>query len=124
MPITEMYFEDGIFFAREVGRIERDDARYWAEQISYFAAISPTPIVSLVDALEVTFVTTEARQIFVRMSKIPNLKLAAVAAAEGITAQTARVIGKLAQDNHTHVFPTLEEATRFAKAQVEAAETG
>lgn len=121
MPITDMSFKDGIFFAREVGHIDREDAKQWAAEITRCAAASPTPIVSLIDALQVTFITTEARQIFVRTSTLPNLKCAAVAAAGGVTAQTARVIGKLVEREHTFVFATLEEARQFAEAQLATA---
>lgn len=123
MPIIETSFKDGIFFAREVGHIDREDAKVWAAQIARCAAESSTPIVSLIDALEVTFITTEARKIFVQASRIPNLKCAAVAAAGGITAQTARVIGHMAERDHTYVFASLEEARRFAEAQLDTAST-
>jgi hypothetical protein len=84
-----------------------------------------TPIVAVVDALDVTFVTTEARQIFVRTSTIPNFKASAVVARDAVTLQTARIIGRMAEHDHTHIFGSIEEALYFARRQLgAAAQTG
>lgn len=116
MPITDMYFRDGIFFAREHGRIEKADARMWARQLNFYASHSPVPIVAFVDALDVAYISNDARKIFVRASHTPNLKLSVVAASHVISAQTARIIGLMAEENHTHIFRTLGEAYAFAIA--------
>jgi hypothetical protein len=121
MPITDMHFKDGIFYAREYGRIEKDDARGWADAVARHASESKAPIVALVDAMEVDYISLEARQVFVRASTIPNLKCAAVAARNLVTAGSARVIAIMAEDNHTHIFPSLEAASAFARKQAERA---
>lgn len=124
MPIYDMEFRDGIFFAREVGRIDQADAELWAHYANRFAAASISPIVALVDAREVTSITPEARRIFVKASYIPNLKCGAVAARDVVSQQSSRIVGWMAERDHTHVFQTLEEARAFAESQVETAHTG
>jgi hypothetical protein len=121
MPITQMKFENGIFFAYEEGRISKEDAKIWAKQAALYAANSPTPIVALVDALNVVYISTDARKVFVRASRIPNVKCAAVAAKNIVTEQTAKIIGLMADDGHTYVFSTLSEAHRFALDQLRVA---
>lgn len=120
MPIVDMKFEDGIFSAREYGRIEKADAKAWVEKLSHHCLTSLVPVVALVDALEVKYISTEARQIFVRASKIPNFKCSAVAAEQLITVQTARVIARMSQKDHTYIFATLKEARAFALDQIDA----
>jgi len=119
MPIYDMRFEDGIFFAREVGRIDQADAELWMKQARDYANASPTPIVALVDAREVTYITVEARRIFVIASKIPNLQAGVVATQGAVSTQSANVIGMMAERGHTHIFPTLEEAQDFARRLVQ-----
>lgn len=115
MPVVDMHFEDGVFFAREYGKIEKEDAKVWANAVARYAASSPTPIVAVIDALEVDFITTEARQVFVRASHTPNLMLSAVAAKGRVTYQTARIISVMAEEDHTYIFPSVPEAYAFAR---------
>lgn len=114
MPIVDMSFKDGIFFAREYGRVDKADAKVWAERLSHHCMISSVPVVAVIDALDVKYISTEARQIFVKASKIPNFKLSAVAAKALVTAQTARIIAMMSEENHFHVFGSLSEAEYFA----------
>ncbi|MEQ8676989.1 MAG: hypothetical protein RLP44_14970 [Aggregatilineales bacterium] len=121
MPITEMYFNDGILFVREQGRIEKQDAKRFAEQILHCASKHSGPIAAVIDALEVNYISTDARKIFVRASTLPNFSFSAVAARDAITAQTARVIGSMSQDGHTYIFPTLEDAWDYALSRIKSA---
>jgi hypothetical protein len=120
MPITKMYFKGGVIFAKEVGRIDREDARLWMEKVQECAAASSTPVAAVIDALEVTFVTSEARQIFVRASKIPNLMAAAVAAQDSAIVHTASLIGIMSENQQTKVFPTVEDAWEYAIAKIKS----
>jgi hypothetical protein len=123
MPITQMYFKGGVFFAKEVGRIGREDARSWSETVREYTDSSPTPIAAVVDALEVTFVTSEARQIFVRCSHIPNFAVGAVATQDSAITYTAHVIGAMSERGHSFVFPTVEEAWDFAVEKLKKTQT-
>lgn len=119
MPITDISFTDGLFFARETGTIDVDDAKLWASHAQKYAASSQTPIVALVDAIEVTSVTPQAQQIFAAASRIPNLNCAAVATRNPVSTMTARVISNRAAHEHTHLFATLESAKSFAKGRLQ-----
>lgn len=115
MPITDIDFSNGIYYAKETGYITREDAELWAKYARKFAAESPTPIVALVDALDVTAIANEARQIFVKAAKTPNLKISAIASNAPIPTTATRIIGMMVDKDHTNVFPTFEEALRFAR---------
>ena len=123
MPIRDMRFEDGIFYAKQTGLIDEADARRWVEALRKYAADSPMPIVALVDAREVEFVSHNASHIFVQGSSTANVKAAAVVTRTTTTTVKARTIGLMSEKGHTHettVFTSLVEAEKFAKACVEA----
>lgn len=124
MPITEMYFNDGILFAREQGRIEKQDAKRFAEQILHYASKHSGPVAAVIDALEVNYISTDARKIFVRVSSVPNFAFSSVAAKDAITVQTARVLGSMSQDGHTYIFATLEDAWDFALSRIKSTRVG
>ena len=124
MPIVDMSFENGIFFAREYGRVDKADAKLWAERLSHHCMTSLVPVVAVIDALDVKYISTDARQIFVKASKIPNFNVSAVAAKELVTAQTARIIAMMSEENHCYVFGSLEEAEQFALEQTMGAGVG
>jgi len=124
MPITDMKFENGVFFAKESGHVDKADAELWAKALRQYAEASPTHIIALVDALEVTFVSSSARMVFADASGIEKLKAVSVATQDLVTTQTARVIGMLGERGRTHVFETLEQATRFARENANIAIDG
>ncbi len=53
VPIHKMSFDDGMFFARQVGYIDYVDARMWANALGNHAENSGEPIMAVVDMLEV-----------------------------------------------------------------------
>lgn len=114
MPIVDMQFKNGIFYAREFGRIDREDAQAWAQQLAEYASHHPTPIIALVDATEVIHITTDARKIFYKASHIPNFLASVVAAQNIASAQAARVLSLMVDENQTHILPTIEEAHAHA----------
>lgn len=115
MPIRDVHFKNGIFFCREVGRIDDDDARLWTTYAEKFAALSDLPIVALVDATQTTRITAAARKIFAEASAIPNLQHGIVAATDFRVAQSARLTAMLARDKHTEVFDSMTEARAYAE---------
>ncbi len=117
MPVTDISFENGIYFAKESGRIDKADARLWAENARRYAEESSNLIVALVDALEVSYISNDARRIFAKASAIPGLHAAAVATKDQ-TATTVSVIGLMAVEQHTYIFSTLEAARKFAEAEI------
>ena len=120
MPITDLRFERGIFFAKESGHISAEDALLWLETLRSCAPESAIPVVILIDARELTFISTAAQKIFSKAAETPNVKVAAVAASTRLATQLSRIVGLLSrvrQTHDTHVFHTLEEAARFAQSQ-------
>jgi hypothetical protein len=117
MPIVDMRFENGIFFAREYGQIEEGDAQLWADTLRSYAQASPAPIVVLVDAREVTAVTRAAGEVFAQATQTPNVRVSAVAAGSAVMAQVSRNITLHAKRNSSYIFMDFDEALNFAKEQ-------
>ena len=121
MPIIDMRFENGMFFAREVGDIDVQDAQEWAARLRSAAESYSSPIVALVDAMDVEFVHAEARDVFVRASHTPNVRVIAVAVASVLAVVTARSIILRGEPGKTYTFVTLAEARSFAKRILDGA---
>lgn len=117
MPISNMYFKDGIFFAKESGIVNEADAREWVAELKRYAQESPVPIIALVDALEVTAITRTAEQVFAEGSKTANVRLSSVAAGSAMMAQVSRNISLRAKRGSSYIFMKMEEARRFAEEQ-------
>lgn len=119
MPIVDMSYENGIFFVREVGCIDQHDARLWAETMLQHARSSSFPIVLLIDALEASSITAEARRIFAKAAETPNVKIGVVASNNDRVMQHSRIaalLGTVRKTHETHFFNTLEEAREFANS--------
>jgi hypothetical protein len=123
MPIQDYNFQDQIFFAREVGVINPEDAREWATRLAEAAAQSPMPIVALVDALGVSRVSVGAHDIFSKASYTRNVKRVVVAT-NVVISGSASNISLLGKRNQTEVFRTLEEARHHAESLVAQPGTG
>lgn len=119
MPIDDIRFEDGIFYCKESGRVDKDDAQLWAEKAQQFASQTSVPIVALVDATDATYITAAARQIFARATAIANLHDAAVATDNFLVEQNAQLISVMSVDRHTHIFNNLADAQQFARERAQ-----
>jgi hypothetical protein len=113
MPITDYHFEQRLFFAVESGHLSGEDAEEWAQRLKVVAEASPDPIVALVDARTVRFITRAAEQAFIKASYTPNL-LAVIVATNPITTVQAATIGIMGQRGYTRIFRTIEEARTHA----------
>jgi anti-anti-sigma regulatory factor len=117
MAIVDYRFEDGIFYAREVGQITLEEAKEWARRLQEAAASHPTPIAAVVDALEVKRVDFMAQDVFSKASFTPRVLGIAVATTV-VVSGTAQNIGLLGRKQHTAVFRTLAEAESHARQLV------
>ena len=116
MPITDVRFEDGIFFCKEEGNINKDDALHWVELATHYVRErNGEAVVAVIDAFGVKAVSLDARNIFAQSTNRTGVIAAAIATNQFTTTQTARVIGLTSTERHTYVFRTLEEATDFAR---------
>ncbi|NWG16154.1 MAG: hypothetical protein HXY41_05920 [Chloroflexi bacterium] len=124
MPIRDIRFENGVFFAREIGKIERADAETWTEALRRCAQSSPTPVVVLVDAREMTIISPDASKVFNKAAEIENVRVAAIATTTPLAtvmSRTVAMMSRVGQTHETHVFNSFEEAERFALSHVVAA---
>lgn len=121
MPITDIQCDGGVFFAREVGCVDGNDARQWAEALVRCAQASPTPIVVVVDAVQARTITADARRIFAKASETPNIRVAAVATGNTRVMQQSRITALMSMvrsTHETHFFNTLQEAEQFASSHL------
>ncbi len=114
MPITNMRFDNGVFFAREVGDIDLAAAQEWAANLRLYAESYASPIVALVDAMDIGFVHNDARDVFARASRTPNVRMIAVAVASVLAVEASRSIMMRGEPGKTYCFVTLAEARSFA----------
>ncbi len=121
MPVTRMRFENGVFYAREVGDILADDAREWATGLRQAAESCPSPIVALVDAMDIGFVHPEARNIFAEASHTLNVRVIAVAVSSILAVEAARTVVMRGAPGKTYTFVTLTEARGFALRMLDSA---
>ncbi len=120
MPIVDIQFENGIFFAREMDYITGDDAHHWARTLGHYAAASPMPIVALVDAREVTAISNDARRVFAKASETSNIRAAVVVVNQinRLATQQSRITALLSAVRKTHdtyFFESLVEAEEFIR---------
>jgi hypothetical protein len=119
MPIDSIIFENGIYYCRQYGNLSAEDAQLWADKAAEFAqAAAPKPIVALIDALNVQFVSMDARYILAKASGIEGLALAAVVTQDALTEQSSKIINVMAVEKHTYLFKTPEEARTFLEGQL------
>jgi hypothetical protein len=125
MPILDVQFENGIFFAREVDYITEDDAHNWARALGHYAAASSKPIVALIDAREVTAISNDARRVFAMASETSNVAVAAVVVNQvnRLATQQSRITALLSAVRKTHdtyFFESLAEAEEFAGQYIQS----
>ena len=118
MPIIDIQFENGVFFAREVDYITADDAHNWARALGHYAAANPMPIVALVDAREVTAISNDARRVFAMASETSNVRVAVVIVNQinRLATQQSRITALLSAVRKTHdtyFFESVVDAEEF-----------
>lgn len=121
MPVCDISFENGVFFSREVGHVDVNDAKAWTEAFMHYANVSDVPIVVVIDACQATTISNEARRIFALAAETPNVRIAAVATNNLLVTQQSRMaalMGTVRHTHETHFFKSLEEAEQFASSYV------
>lgn len=116
MPITDFSFHSGIFFTRQTGKLDAQDAYLWAEYASRCVAASKQPVIALVDATTVTQVTAEAQAILAKASNIPGLCMGVVVM-HGVVTKNEKTTTVMASKEHTHIFNDMEKGRAFAEQE-------
>lgn len=118
MPIHKMNLDDGVFFAKQVGYIDHVDARMWANALKNHARNSDIPIMAVVDMTEVDRLCPTAIKEFSASLQAGNVLGVLLVTGDSMASRNARVLSKLDELNGVRVFPTLDEARRFASTRV------
>jgi hypothetical protein len=117
MPIHKMTFEGNTFNAKAVGYFDNMELRLWANALNNHAN---TPIVAVLDMVEVSRLCPTVTKIFTEAFKNPNMRGIALVISDSMASQNMRVIDKLGEISGLRVFMTDEEAHRFASARLSA----
>jgi hypothetical protein len=120
MPIHKMTLEGDVFVARAVGYLDNMDAKLWANALQNHAGNSLLPIAAVMDMVEVNRLCPTVTKIFSEISRNPNMRAVAIVISDSMASQNARVIDKLGEIPGVRVFPTHEEANRFARSRLTA----
>ena len=124
MPFADMYAEEGIFYAKAIGRIDQNDCDLWVQELRMFAQSSFSPVAAMVDAREVQFISPAARALIADATRIPRVRAIVFAAKAEWLTQVLHEIGKSGERGRTQVFPTPKEAASYAQACVTNAASG
>ncbi len=118
MPIHNMNFEGGVFFAKQVGYVDDVDARMWMSALKKYANASHSPIVALVDMREVDRLCPTVLRIFTAIQDMGNVIGIALIASEQMNSRNAQVMSKLSVMGGLRVFSTLDEGRSFARMRL------
>lgn len=119
MPIHTMQNRDGVFFAKQVGYVDRVDARMWANALQTYATASDFPIVALVDMSEVDRLCPTTIKIFSNVLAAYNVQGVMLVAGDHLVSRNANVINKLAEIPGLRIFPNLRDALHFAQSRLQ-----
>lgn len=118
MPIHKMQFDDGVFYAKQVGYFDNVDARMWVSALKKYAANSPVPVVAVTDITEVDRLCPTVLKLLSDVLNTPNVSSIAIATGTCSTSQTTRVLRQLSELNGVRVFCSIDEARRYAAAKL------
>jgi hypothetical protein len=115
-----MTLESDLFVAKAVGYLDNTDLKLWSNALNNHASGNLFPIAAVVDMVEVNRLCPTVSKIIAEVVKNPNMRGVAVVISDSMMSQNARIIDKLGDIPGVRVFPTQEEAYRFAKARLSA----
>jgi anti-anti-sigma regulatory factor len=117
MPILRAEFHNGVLRAKAAGQLDKPDVEYWFKALRRYSSDYRQSIVVLIDATEVTFITSAARVMLAEATWFRGVQAILFIVGEPTMAQTIRVIGMLGDHKRIHAFQTMQEAQQFtAKA--------
>ena len=118
MPIHNMNFEGGVFFAKQVGYVDDVDARMWMSALKKYSSASHSPVVALVDMREVDRLCPTVLRIFGALQDMGNVLGVALTASEQMNSRNAQVMSKLSIMGGLRVFSTIDEGRTFARMRL------
>jgi hypothetical protein len=114
MPILRAEFHNGVLRAKANGQLDRPDVEYWFRALRRYSNDYRQSIVVMMDATDVTFITTAARMMLAEATWFRAVQSIIFVVKEPTMAQTVRVIGMLGDHKRIHAFQSQEEAEQFA----------
>ena len=114
MPILRAEFHNGVLRAKANGQLDRPDVEYWFKALRRYSSDYRQSIVVMVDATDVTFITTAARMMLAEATWFRGVQAILFIVKEPTMAQTIRVIGMLGDHKRIHAFQSPQDAEQFA----------
>lgn len=118
MPIHNMSFDDGVFFARQVGYVDQVDGRMWGSALKKWSKTSDTPIVAIVDMQDVERLCPTLVKAFSNVLASGNIVGIAVITSDLMTSRNDRVLSKLDNLDGVRVFSAVGDGYTFARMRL------
>lgn len=114
MSILSTQLQDGLFVTSVAGQFEKTDAEIWLDALQHYADLSGGSLVALINAADVTFITSSARMLIAEATRLWGVKAILFVTQEPTMMQTIRVIEMLGEHGRIFAFGTHDEALAFA----------
>jgi anti-anti-sigma regulatory factor len=118
MPIHKMQFQDGVFYAKQVGYVDDTDFRMWLTALRKYAKNSDQPIMAVMDISEVDRMAATAPKLLADALSSANVRGLAIAAGGLMSSQMSRVMGAIGEMNGVRVFNAVDDARRYVEGRL------
>lgn len=118
MPIHTMHVDNAVFYARQVGYVDNVDIRMWANALKKYTGSSEVPMMAVIDLTDADRLCPTAIKILSSCVVNGNLLGVAIAAGDTMASRNAAVLEKIGKIANIRIFPTLDQANRYADTQV------
>jgi len=118
MPIHRMSFDDGVFFAKQVGYVDHVDVRMWANALRHRAQNNDMPIMAVIDILDADRLCPTMITTFQVALEAANVLGIALVAGDPMTPRDSQILGQLKTSRHVRVFSSLDKAMNFARSRL------
>lgn len=114
MPIHNMNYDSGIFFAKQVGYVDHVDIRMWHNALNKYASASDTSTVAVIDMRQIDRLCPTVTKIFTTALAIPNVVGIALIVSDAMYSRNDRVFKSLSELSGIRIFSNLDEGQTFA----------
>lgn len=118
MPIHTMNFENGVFYAKQVGYFDSVDVTMWANALSNHAKRSGMSIMVIMDVTQVDRMCPTMTKAIKKAAGNGELLGVAIIASEMMASRNERVMSKLGALENVRLFNSMESARVFIGNQV------
>ncbi|NDJ60341.1 MAG: hypothetical protein GYB67_04400 [Chloroflexi bacterium] len=116
MSILTSSYANGIFSTEIAGNLSQEEAQRWLLMLREHAATQVTPVIALVDATRLEFISGTARMVIAEATRVPRVRALIFVVSTPPMQQAVRMIGMLGERDLTHCFSSMERAQALVEA--------